>query len=52
MEAVFAGRRRLLPRRSDLSFFNWVTQTSTANHTPSFQARAPGCNPDPTLTQP
>lgn len=39
MEAVFEGRRRLLPRPTDLSFYNWVTQTSAANHTPSFQAR-------------
>lgn len=39
MEAVFEGRRRLLPRPTDLSFYNWVTQTSAANHTPTFQAR-------------
>ena len=38
MEAVFEGRRRLLPRPTDLSFFNWVTQSSAANHTPTFQA--------------
>ena len=40
MEAVFEGRRRLLPRPADLSFFNWVTQSSAANHTPTFQARS------------
>lgn len=40
MEAVFEGRRRLLPRRTDLSFFNWATQSSAANHTPTFQARS------------
>ena len=45
MEAVFEGRRRLLPRPTDLSFFNWVTQSSAANHTPTFQAHPnfPAC---------
>ena len=45
MEAVFEGRRRLLPRPTDLSFFNWVTQSSAANHTPTFQAHAFPCMP-------
>ncbi|XP_071829684.1 cilia- and flagella-associated protein 299-like [Apostichopus japonicus] len=39
-EPYFTGRRRLLPRPSDLSFFNWETQTSTSNPTPNYQVIA------------
>lgn len=35
----FTRKRRLLPRPSDLSYYNWETQTSTSNQTPNFQVR-------------
>ena len=40
MEPIFERRRRLLPKASDLSFYNWETQTSTSNPTPNFQVIA------------
>ncbi|KXJ20692.1 cilia- and flagella-associated protein 299 [Exaiptasia diaphana] len=39
-EPYFSGRRRLLPRVSDLSFYNWETQTATSNPTPNYQVIA------------
>ena len=36
-EAIFAGKRRLLPKSSDLSFYNWETQTEKLNQTANFQ---------------
>jgi hypothetical protein len=36
----FLGKRKLLPRQSDLSYYNWETQTSTSNPTPNFQVIA------------
>lgn len=39
-EPYFSGRKRFLPRPSDLSFFNWETQTSTSNPTPNYQVIA------------
>lgn len=39
-EPYFAARKRLLPRPSDLSFYNWETQTSTSNPTPNYQVIA------------
>jgi len=36
----FTGARRLLPRPSDLSYYNWETQTSTSNPSPNFQVKA------------
>lgn len=36
-EAVFDGKKSLLPKPGDLSFYNWETQTSTSNSTPNFQ---------------
>ena len=36
-EPYFTGRKRLLPRPSDLSFYNWETQTATSNPTPNYQ---------------
>ncbi|PVD38424.1 hypothetical protein C0Q70_01039 [Pomacea canaliculata] len=39
-EPYFVGRKRLLPRASDLSFYNWETQTSTSNPTPNYQVIA------------
>lgn len=37
MEAVFERKKRLLPRPTDLSFYNWDTQMSTSNATANFQ---------------
>ncbi|XP_070544214.1 cilia- and flagella-associated protein 299-like [Ptychodera flava] len=39
-EPYFSGRKRLLPRPSDLSFYNWETQSSTSNPTPNYQVIA------------
>merc|ERR1712141_689099 len=39
-EPYFTGKKRLLPRPSDLSFYNWETQTSTSNPTPNYQVIA------------
>lgn len=39
-EPYFCGKKRLLPRPSDLSFYNWETQTSTSNPTPNYQVIA------------
>lgn len=42
MEAVFALKQRLLPRPTDLSFYNWDTHGSSTNPTMDFQARPLG----------
>ncbi|KAK2552826.1 Cilia- and flagella-associated protein 299 [Acropora cervicornis] len=39
-EPYFNGRKRLLPRPSDLSFYNWETQSATSNPTPNYQVIA------------
>lgn len=39
-EPYFSGKKRLLPRPSDLSFYNWETQSSTSNPTPNYQVIA------------
>merc|ERR1711936_1142765 len=39
-EPYFSGKKRLLPRPSDLSFYNWETATSTSNPTPNYQVIA------------
>jgi hypothetical protein len=36
-EPYFKRKKRLLPRPSDLSYYNWETQTSTSNPTLNFQ---------------
>ncbi len=36
----FTGRRRMLPRPTDLSYYNWDTNTSTSNPTPNFHVKA------------
>lgn len=36
-EPIFERKKRLLPRPSDLSFYNWDTQHSTSNESPNFQ---------------
>ncbi|GMH32750.1 hypothetical protein BSKO_00584 [Bryopsis sp. KO-2023] len=40
MELVFERKKRLMPKPSDLSFYNWDTQMSTSNPTPNFQVIA------------
>ncbi|KAL6756725.1 hypothetical protein V8C86DRAFT_2643583 [Haematococcus lacustris] len=40
MEAYFERKKRLTPKASDLSFYNWETQMSTSNPTPNFQVIA------------
>ena len=39
-EPYFEGRKKLMPKPTDLSYYNWETQTSTSNSTPNFQAIA------------
>ena len=39
-EPYFTGKKRLLPKLSDLSFYNWETQKSTSNATPNYQVIA------------
>ena len=39
LEAVFALKQRLLPKATDLSFFNWDTHASATNPSSNFQAR-------------
>eukprot|EP00927_Polykrikos_kofoidii_P027337 TRINITY_DN24088_c0_g1_i1.p1 TRINITY_DN24088_c0_g1~~TRINITY_DN24088_c0_g1_i1.p1 ORF type:complete len:263 (-),score=42.47 TRINITY_DN24088_c0_g1_i1:498-1205(-) len=36
-EPYFERKKRLLPRPTDLSFYNWDTQHSTSNESPNFQ---------------
>ena len=36
----FERRKKLMPKPSDLSYYNWETQTSTSNSTPNFQVIA------------
>lgn len=36
----FGRAKRLMPRPSDLSFYNWETHLSTSNPTPNWQVRA------------
>jgi len=39
-EPYFERKKKLMPKPSDLSFYNWETQTSTSNATPNFQVIA------------
>ena len=39
-EPYFDRKRRLMPKATDLSYYNWETQTSTSNSTPNFQVIA------------
>ena len=39
-EPYFKGQKRLMPKPTDLSYYNWETQTSTHNSTPNFQVIA------------
>lgn len=36
----FAGKKKLLPRPTDLSYYNWETSTSTSSSSPNFQVLA------------
>ncbi|XP_029367315.1 cilia- and flagella-associated protein 299 isoform X1 [Echeneis naucrates] len=36
-EPYFSGKKRLMPGRSDLCYYNWKTQVSTSNSSPNFQ---------------
>ncbi|XP_013775426.1 uncharacterized protein C4orf22 homolog isoform X2 [Limulus polyphemus] len=36
-EVYFSGRKKLLPKLSDLSYYNWETQTTAFNPTPYYQ---------------
>lgn len=36
-EPYFAGKKKLLPRHSDLSFYNWDTNYCSSNSTPNYQ---------------
>ncbi|XP_055496146.1 cilia- and flagella-associated protein 299 [Leucoraja erinacea] len=35
-EGYFSGKKKLLPRSTDLSFYNWDTQNSTSNSSPYY----------------
>lgn len=37
---IFNRRKKLLPKPSDLSYYNWETQLSTSNSTPHYQVVA------------
>ncbi|KAM9544956.1 cilia- and flagella-associated protein 299 [Salvelinus alpinus] len=39
-DPYFNGKKRLLPRATDLSFFNWETQVSTSNVSANYQVIA------------
>jgi len=39
-EPYFEGRKKMMPKPSDLSYYNWETQTSTSNSSPNFQVIA------------
>ncbi len=39
-EPYFDMRKRMMPRSSDMSYFNWRTQKITCNPTPNFQVIA------------
>lgn len=39
-EPYFERRKKLMPKPSDLSYYNWETQHSTSNSTPNFQVIA------------
>uniref|UniRef100_UPI0037E7FFE6 cilia- and flagella-associated protein 299 n=1 Tax=Semicossyphus pulcher TaxID=241346 RepID=UPI0037E7FFE6 len=36
-EAYFSGKKRLMPGRSDLCYYNWKTQVSTSNSSPNYE---------------
>lgn len=36
-EPYFERKKKLMPRPSDLSYYNWETMTAHSNHSPNFQ---------------
>ena len=44
-EPYFERKKKLMPKPSDLSYYNWETQHSTSNSTPNFQVFS--LNPKP-----
>jgi hypothetical protein len=36
-DGYFSGTKTMMPRPSDLSFYNWETQLCTSNNTPNWQ---------------
>ena len=38
LEPYFERKKKLMAKPSDLSYYNWETQTSTSNSTANFQA--------------
>ncbi|XP_015219600.1 cilia- and flagella-associated protein 299 [Lepisosteus oculatus] len=43
-EPYFSGKKRLLPRLTDLSFYNWETHVSTSNPSPNYHVMAENSN--------
>ncbi|KAH0511739.1 hypothetical protein LTLLF_150385, partial [Microtus ochrogaster] len=39
-EVYFTGKRRLLPRPTDLSFYNWDSHIAVCNSSPNYQVMA------------
>ncbi|XP_069482261.1 cilia- and flagella-associated protein 299 isoform X2 [Ambystoma mexicanum] len=39
-EPYFSGKKKLMPRPNDLSFYNWETHVSTSNASPNYQVIA------------
>jgi hypothetical protein len=39
-EPYFSRQKQFIPRASDMSFYNWETQTCTSNTTPNYQVIA------------
>ena len=39
-EAYFSSRKKLLPKPTDLSFYNWENQAISSNNTPNYQVIA------------
>ena len=39
-EPYFTGKKKLLPKPTDLSFYNWENQMITSNNTPNYQVIA------------
>ena len=39
-DGYLSGKKKLLPKASDLSFYNWENQMITSNNTPNYQVIA------------
>ena len=42
-EVYFEGKKKLMPKPSDLSYFNWETHASTSKSSPNFQVCVCAC---------